>query len=188
MTKSYSMLPKTPILGRTIAFRLATPADAAIIAEMRTDPERSRFISATSPDVDAQRIWLEKYRTRQDEGAEFYFVIESRSTGDPLGLVRMYDFRGSSFCWGSWVVRPGSPATTALESALLIYELAFGPLCFEGAHFDVRKGNARVLAFHDRMGATRVGETDEDILFVYPKAAYMIAAERYSKYLPQKQF
>jgi len=90
-----------------------------------------------------------------------YFIIEDRA-GDPLGCVRIYDARGDSFCIGSWILRAGAPQRAAIESSLMVYALGIDHLGFRRAHFDVRKRNERVWTFHERCGARRVGETDDD--------------------------
>ena len=56
--------------------------------------------------------------------------------------------KNESFCWGSWLIKEDAPKTTAIESSLQIYEFGFYSL-----GFDVRKGNDKVIAFHQRFGA-----------------------------------
>ena len=80
----------------------------------------------------------------------------------PIGTIRLYDPQGDSFCWGSWILAQGSPASAAMESALMVYAYAVDYLGFTAAHFDVRRGNERVWRFHERFGAVRVRETALD--------------------------
>lgn len=49
-----------------------------------------------------------------------------------------------------------------MESALTVYAYAVDHLGFTAAHFDVRRGNERVWKFHERFGAVRVDENEED--------------------------
>jgi hypothetical protein len=65
------------------------------------------------------------YEEKDAQGLEYYFVIESKQHED-LGLVRVYDLQLNSFCWGSWLIKDGAPQTTAIQSALLVYEFGFG--------------------------------------------------------------
>ena len=93
-------------------FRLVDPADAALICTLRSDPSlKMASLSSSSPDVEAQRRWIESYKEREAEGREFYFVIVA--DGADQGVVRMYDFREidgrKSFCWGSWIIKPPRP-------------------------------------------------------------------------------
>ena len=105
-------------------------------------------------------------------------MIQSK-TAEPLGTARLYDIRNNSFCWGSWLIKPGSPINVALESALAIYFIGFEILGYNHAHFDVRKGNKSVNRFHRVLGATMTGEDDLNYYYEFTKEAYLKARERY---------
>ena len=176
-------LAREGVAGRTIRLRLATPDDADFIFALRKDEDRTRHLSAIGDDVESQRRYLAGYQARERAGAELYFII-CDAAGDAVGTLRIYDYRGNSFSWGSWLIRPGTPPAVAMESALCVYELAFGPLGFERCHFEVRKGNERVIAFHTRFGAVQSGEDELAWQFTFSKADYAASRARYAKYLP----
>ncbi|MFT4121343.1 GNAT family N-acetyltransferase [Bradyrhizobium sp.] len=148
-------------------FRMAEPDDAEFIFSLRADDELSRHLNKGADDVVAQRQWLERYKERERDGLEFYFVIAHDRV--PHGVVRMYDFREidgrSSFCWGSWIIPPPKVSGLATVSAVMVYELGFDALGFEACHFDVRQFNGSVLAFHLRAGATFTHQEGEDLHF-----------------------
>jgi hypothetical protein len=110
-------------------------------------------------------------------------MIEDRN-GGALGTVRLYDPIDDSFCWGSWILKHGSPRVAAIESALMVYAYAMDHLGFCNAHFDVRKDNTSVWRFHERFGAERVKETQLDYFYVLRTEKARAARERYSKFLP----
>lgn len=145
----------------------ADMADAAYICALRSDPTLNQHLSVSTAEAAEQLRWLERYKVREQAGEEYYFVIVC--DGVDRGVVRMYDFREiegrRSFCWGSWIIPPPKTPGLATYSALLIYEIGFGALGFQQAHFDVRLGNRGVIAFHERAGARRVGEDDTDVFF-----------------------
>ena len=95
----------------------------------------------------------------------------------------MYDFQDNSFCWGSWLIKEHAPKTTAIESALQIYEFGFYKLGFEKSHFDVRIDNNKVIALHQRFGAKIVDEDNLDYFFNFEKRDYEITKEKYKRYL-----
>lgn len=101
-----------------------------------------------------------------------------RHDGVPCGTVRIYDLKDDSFCWGSWILNENKTRYAALESAFLVYKFAFDKLKFKKSHFDVRKGNDRVISFHEKMGAVRTGETELDLLFEITKEAVSRTKER----------
>ena len=78
----------------------------------------------------------------------------------------------------------GQELRAAVESALLVYEYAFGVLGFTQAHFDVRQANTQVWKFHERFGARLQSETELDRFYILPKANYLEVRERYARYLP----
>lgn len=169
------------IKGRSVQLRYADESDANFIYSLRVDPARNKFISEVTGAVEDQRLWLRRYKEREVRGQEHYFIICS---GDiPLGTVRIYDIQGDSFCWGSWVIKPGAPKTAAIESAVLVYELAFYHLGFSRTHFDVRVENKRVVAFHQRFGAKIVRSTDRDHFFEYTKEGYGRVRSKYLKFV-----
>lgn len=167
------------ITGRTLVFRDASVDDAAFILSLRTDAKKSQHLSATKPDLDAQRAWLERYSTSTDQA---YFIIEFNDA--PIGTVRLYDPQGDSFCWGSWILSNEAPKHAAVESALMVYSYAVGFLEFDRAHFDVRRGNASVWRFHENFGANKIRESELDWFYEIDKGAIEKSLGRYKKFLP----
>lgn len=115
--------PTTPLLrkarrvtGKTLVLRDATITDAAVILSLRTDEEKARFLSQVTPDLEAQRQWLEAYARATDQA---YFIIEHQDR--PIGMLRLYDPCGASFCWASWILVDSRPTQAAMESALMVY-------------------------------------------------------------------
>ncbi|WP_114634237.1 GNAT family N-acetyltransferase [Vibrio splendidus] len=159
--------------GKTIYIELATLDDAEFILSLRNNSELNKHLSKTSADISSQRQWLSDYKKREDEKKEYYFII-NRLDGVPIGTVRLYDFLNerNSFCWGSWILNIDKTRTSAIESALLVYEFAFKHLDFENCHFDVRKDNKSVIRFHEKLGAKIVSETEFDYYFEYSKPCY----------------
>ncbi len=166
-------------MGKTLSFRDAEMDDAEFILSLRTDEKKSRFLSQTSSDLDAQRTWLENYAAGEGQA---YFIIQHQE--EPIGTVRLYDARDNSFCWGSWILKDGRPSQAAMESTLMVYAYACDHLGFSAAHFDVRKGNERVWQFHERFGAKRIEETELDYFYRLDLDAIQSSNKRYVKILP----
>jgi RimJ/RimL family protein N-acetyltransferase len=179
------MMKPEHLVAKSIFLRLAMPADAAFIHSLRVNEHYNQFLSSITGGEVAQRAWLEKYKEREKNGLEYYFVICRKDDASLIGTVRLYDFldEHQSFCWGSWILNANKTASSALESALLVYKLAFLDLAFERSHFDVRKGNSKVIDFHRKLGAVEVGQTADDILFHYEKTACLPILEQYKKFL-----
>jgi RimJ/RimL family protein N-acetyltransferase len=138
---------------RQFALRPVAVADAEFILDLRLDPELARFINETSQSVDAQRSWLQDYLRRP---GDYYFIIEQASSHIPVGTIAIYslDTESKRAEWGRWIIRP--PHAAAVESALLIYEVAFDKLLLEEVYCRTLTENRQVVSFHNSCGlATR---------------------------------
>ena len=167
------------ITGKTLVLRNASTSDANFVHGLRIDEEKSRHLSKVTDNVDAQVRWLENYASKTGEA---YFIIEGLDK-TALGTVRIYDAQGDSFCWGSWILSKGAPASAAIESALIVYAYALDHLGFKNSHFQVHKENESVWRFHERFGAIR--HFEDDIQFHYTLAHKDILASvtRYRRFL-----
>lgn len=167
------------VVGNNLVFRDAQKEDAAFILELRTDSIKATHLSKTSNDLKQQEVWLERYG---NDNGQVYFIILNKQ-GEKVGTVRLYDITNDSFCWGSWILKNGTPSSYSIESALLVYHFALS-LGFEKAHFDVRKGNESVWKFHERFGANKVEETTDDFIYNISLESIEKSLEKYKKYLP----
>lgn len=137
--------------GSIYRLRPVTDGDAAKILELRSNPELNRFLHTTSGMIDDQLAWLAKYYQRE---GDYYFVVERRSDGCCEGVVALYNIDWSTKTgeWGRWILRSGSLA--AVESAYLIYGVAFDRLALEGVYCRTVADNVKVVSFHDSCGIT----------------------------------
>ncbi|MDF3134531.1 GNAT family N-acetyltransferase [Pseudomonas extremaustralis] len=156
--------------SKTVQLRLVEESDAEFIVGLRVDEKYNKHLSAVTDDVKAQVKWIRRYKDDEASKQQFYFIIE-RLDGLRCGTVRVYDFVGDSFSWGSWILNEQKTRYAAIESAFLVYRFAFEELGFKRCHFEVRKGNERVISFHEKMGAVKTGETELEYLFEITKSA-----------------
>ncbi|QEL18375.1 GNAT family N-acetyltransferase [Limnoglobus roseus] len=172
-----------PLKLRTGRLRPVEETDARFVLDLRLDPKLSRHLSPVIDDEEAQRQWIARYQVRERAGREFYFIIESADGGRQYGTVRMYNFCRDTFCWGSWIVLPTAPMSTAIESTLGVYDFGFGPLGFMKSDFDVRKENVKVVRFHQRFGAVVVGQDDENLYFEITKDVYERSRADFARFI-----
>lgn len=166
-----------PFYKFDLIFRLVEESDAEFILSLRTDPKLSRHLSPTDNDPEQQRLWIREYKEREARGEEYYFLFESTSH-EPLGVVRLYDFKDKTYNSGSWLIKPGGDILTAIKSDLFISSFALDELGFEQCLFDVRKDNKKVVRFH-KMFATQINEDENNLYLMMDRKAY----EKKYKYL-----
>lgn len=150
--------------AKNIQLRLVEESDAEFIISLRTDDNYNKYLSTIDGDIESQRKWIKKYKESENKKEQFYFIIE-RIDGTPCGTVRIYDLENNSFCWGSWILNQDKTKYSAIESALLVYRYGFGELGFKNSHFEVIKGNEKVVQFHLKMGARIISEDSDNYYF-----------------------
>lgn len=165
--------------SKTIKIRLVEESDAEFILKLRLDERYNKFLSDVNPDVQAQRDWIKKYKNDEVRKKQFYFIIE-RNDNIPCGTVRIYDIQGDSFCWGSWILNENKTRYAAIESAFLVYKFGFDTLGLRKSHFEVRKGNERVISFHKKMGAVKISEDELNEYLNISKEAVLEAKQKLS--------
>ena len=160
--------------AKTIGLRLVNENDAKFICDLRNMPSLNKHISNSSSDVEVQKLWIREYKNRESLNSEYYFIIYKNDSLEPIGTVRLYDFKSdiNSFCWGSWILNQNKTKYAAIESALLVYKFAFDHLGFKQSHFDVRKENLGVHKFHLRLGAIQTHSSDIDNFYTYQATKY----------------
>lgn len=168
------------LIGHQLDLRNADASDAAFIVQLRTDPQKRRYISATSPEIAQQVAWLEHYAHKPNDA---YFVAEDKR-GERLGTIRLYDPIEDSFCFGSWVMKAGAPASAAVEALLMVYHYALETLGFNRSYFAVRKANSSVWRFMENFGGVRTRETDIDYWYETQRAPVLASFARYAYLLP----
>ncbi|MCC4288868.1 GNAT family N-acetyltransferase [Vreelandella aquamarina] len=163
--------------SKNIRLRLVEESDAEFILSLRLDDRYNKFLSSVSPDIEAQKDWIRKYKDDEHSSIQYYFIIE-RLDGTPCGTVRIYDIGNDSFCWGSWILNENKTRYAAIESAFLVYDFGFKQLGFNKSHFDVMKGNKGVINFHTRMGAFKTNEDEINEYFEITAEAVKNAKEK----------
>lgn len=150
--------------GKTIQLRLVDESDAEFILSLRSDEKYNKYLSPVDIDLEAQREWIRDYKKSEFDKKQFYFIIE-RLDGTLCGTVRIYDFKNDSFCWGSWILNQHKTKYAAIESAFLVYRYGFETLGFAKSHFEVTKGNEKVIQFHLKLGSEIVSEDLDNYYF-----------------------
>lgn len=170
------------LVKKNINLRLVSLDDAEFIVKLRSDERKNKYLNKADTNTEKQKEWLKLYKEREKLRQEFYFVIKAKDE-TKLGLVRLYDFKGDSFCWGSFIIVDEAPFYVAIETVLAVYDFAFYELNFKQSHFDVRKQNKQVVDFHKRFGALIVGEDEQNYYFNISLKEYEKNKKRYERFI-----
>jgi RimJ/RimL family protein N-acetyltransferase len=156
------------IIGKNIDLRPVEVRDAEFILSLRLDPELNKYISAVENDIDKQKKWI---KLCIEDKNQWYFIVQNKKV-EPVGTIRIYDIKGDSFCWGSWIIKPEARSYASLESAVLLYKYAFLELGFNKSHFDVRRENKKAINIYLRFGAIVVEENDLDLFMILERKSF----------------
>lgn len=150
--------------------RLVNVQDVDYILSLRTNKFLTRFIHQTDDNRDVQIEWIKKYKGREAEGREYYFIYHL--DGKPVGLNRIYNIFEYYGTIGSWICNPDNETETSLKTYILMFDMMFDHIKLDITLFDVRKVNKHVWKLHKMLGAVQVGESDIDYYFILNKETY----------------
>lgn len=164
-----------------ITLRPVELSDAEFIVGLRTDEKLGRFLSPTLPDIDAQREWLKKYKEREANGTEFYFIAEHQ--GRAYGTTRIYNITENCFEVGSWLFAKDSPRGVSILADIAGREFAFEKLTTPICKFEVRRDNLTVIKYHKGYCPTLVDADELNYYFTLDRASFTTHATKLIKIL-----
>lgn len=168
------------LLGKYCSLRLVNIEDAEFILELRTNEKKSKYLNKTKNDIFKQKQWLEKYKIKEINGTEYYFIIEDNK-GTPVGTYRLYDILDNQATPGSWIIKDNTDLTITIESVLLMYDFIFNTLYKPKIYFDVRKANKRVIRFHESYGSKCVNEDDDNCYYEFYTQQWPLMQQKMNK-------
>lgn len=156
-----------------LTVRLVKEEDADFILQLRTDPEKSKYIHHTDADIKKHLEWFKGYKIREREGRDYYFIY--LKNGKPVGVNRIYNIHEYYGTPGSWICSKDNDLETTMATSFSLREIAYNILGLDLMIFDVRKGNKKVCRMHKMWGALIIGESDIDYYFSLNKESYLAA-------------
>jgi len=159
---------------KTLFFKPVQVSDAEFILSLRTDEKYNKFLSPVTKLLYDQEDWIMTHKDMD----EYYFIIHRKSDGKAIGTVRIYNFIGDSFEWGSWILTDDKPRYAALECAIAVYDFGFSKLGYTRCHMHIMKDHKHVLTFHRRMGVLIDGEENGMFLGYYDAKDYFTDRQR----------
>jgi UDP-4-amino-4,6-dideoxy-N-acetyl-beta-L-altrosamine N-acetyltransferase len=159
------------IRGKRIQLRAIEHDDLPKMVQWRNDPEIHQHFYEHEPlSLDAQKVWFEKHRTRQDEKL---WIIETADSHEALGTVGLVhiDWRNRKAEWGRFLIyskghRKGGYGSE-VESLILRY--FFDHMNMNRLQCEVFADNAHVISLHQNFGFRQEGLFRQ---YVFKEGAY----------------
>jgi len=158
---------------------LVTVDDAEFIHSLRTDIGQGKYLSKTSSVLNDQINWIKKYKSREKNGKEYYFLFSSEEV--KLGVIRIYDIKEMEATSGSWLCVRGVHFEIAVKMLVFMRDFLFETLDLEREIMDTRLGNRQVIKTHHLFGAKEVGRNDIDVFHVINRQDYRKKRKRIMK-------
>jgi RimJ/RimL family protein N-acetyltransferase len=161
--------------------RLVEEKDADFILKLRTDSNKSRFISETDSDVEKQKKWIREYKKREENKDEFYFIASDINNID-FATYRIYNKKEDIIEIGSFVSKPlyHNPINI-IKVDILVKTFVFDTLGFQKLNFEVRKENKSVVNYHKKFAPILIKEDELNYYFVLERDAFLSNKIRFQK-------
>ncbi|MBV8328637.1 GNAT family N-acetyltransferase [Chryseobacterium sp.] len=155
-----------------IKLRLVNEEDASFIIVLRNDEKKSKFISKTSTDIEAQKKWISDYKTREKAGQEYYFIATD-DNGEDFATYRLYKIDSGQPEIGSWVTKPGySNVKNSIKVDVAVKNYVLNEMNFETAQFEVRKQNFSVNNYHKLFQPELIRSDDDNHYYLLKKEIF----------------
>ena len=157
---------------RLISIRPATRSDVPLIFGLRRS-ERGNWLNPTSPDIDDQYEYFDRYHGRFAAGEEIYFVMFDKRREVDCGITRVTRLHSPDrFGWEGLIIDKNATPGCAVDLTTLIYLWGFSiaekNVC---GPWGVLKHHDRVNQLHKAMGVAKVTSEDDNYWYyeVYRK-------------------
>ena len=160
------------IKSKNINLRLIEIEDAGFIVKLRLT--RGLFLSKISNNIEIQKRWIIKYKEREYQNKEYYFIIESKDI--KIGSIRAYsiDYKRKEFSFGSFIIINNTVYKYAsLESITEFFGFSFNTLNLDTCYFKCHKKNKKANIFYTRFQAECIGENNLEYFYKYDKKKFM---------------
>ena len=154
-----------------LCFRFVEIDDASFILSLRTNPKLNQHISHTINDLELQKEWIRKYKEREANKKEFYFICQDENKS-VYGLIRIYNIDRNSFEVGSWLFAENSPEGMSIKADILCKEIGFEKLNLDYCRFEVRKKNKKADQYYSLYKPSLVREDQDNNYYLLTRESF----------------
>lgn len=145
---------------------LVREEDAEFILELRNNPDLNKYISYTDVSLEKQKDWIKKYKEREKEEKEFYFIIRIKNTLLKCGTVRIYNITEENVTWGSFILNRERPDGASYEVIKETLKFIFNLLKINTVLLDVKKENYKAIHIYEKSGFKKFDEDKENFFYI----------------------
>lgn len=151
------------LVGMNIKLDLVKVEDANFLLKLRTESNLNKYLSKVDDSLEKQEKWIQNYKMREYAKKEYYFKCMDKLNNN-VGFARLYniDYENKMLTFGSFIMGENKPQYAALETMILLMQIAFDFLKMEKVVLDVRKKNLHAKRFYERFGFEKYNQNDID--------------------------
>jgi hypothetical protein len=170
------------ILNRyNIKFRFVEELDAGFLLKLRTNLEKSKFISKTINDIELQREWIRAYKDREKKQEEYYFIAIDENNID-FATYRLYNREENSIEVGSFISIPEyNNPINVIKVDVIMKTFVFEELGFKELKFEVRKENKSVIKYHNLFKPKLINEDSLNNYYILQSESFFKNKKRFEK-------
>lgn len=137
--------------GKTINLKLVEKQDAKFLLKLRMNKNLNTYLSPVNNSFKGQEDWIINYKIREFNKKEYYFKALDKNNND-IGFARLYniDYNRGELTFGSFIMGENKTKYAALETIILLMQIAFNYLKMNKVLLDVRKDNLHAKEFYNR--------------------------------------
>ena len=169
---------KTRIKGSVCSLRNSHLSDCKYILTLRTNPILSMHLNKVENNLDKSKNFILNQRTSKNKLSLTIIDKNNKRLGFFTGFTVFGD---NKFDPGGWIMPINVQANVKICSLVLAFEIGFNIFNIPKALLRVRKGNIKIIKFHQKMGATII-DSDENLEYL------IMDRETYNISLPRKIF
>jgi RimJ/RimL family protein N-acetyltransferase len=161
--------------------RLIEENDAEFIVDIRTDINKSKFISSTDSNIEKQKQWIRNYKKRETINKEFYFIAIDEND-EKFATYRLYNISNDSIEVGSFVSKPFYKiALNVIKVDVILKSYVFETLGYDSLNFEVRKNNKTVINYHNKFKPDLINEDDLNYYYKLEKNSFFTNKVKFEK-------
>lgn len=172
------------MVGQNIYLKKVEESDAKFLSILRCDKVLTKYLSPVNGSIEDQIKWIRNYKMREYSKKEYYFKVINKSHEDQ-GFARLYhiDYEKKEATFGSFLMKRDHDKNAAIESMILINNLAFNYLGIQRIILDVRCKNEHAKKFYQRFGYQKYAEDDLNEYYELKKDDFKKLYDEKYKYL-----
>ena len=155
--------------------------DADFILKLRTNKEKSKYISLTNNDLESQKEWIRRYKDREKSGLEYYFIAYDENK-EAFATYRLYNKTNKTIEIGSFITKQNylNPIN-AIKLDILMKEFVYETLNFDQLNFEVMKMNVSVVKYHNEYKPLLIREDEKYYFFVQDRETFNLNKRKFKK-------